>query len=90
LRLLNCSNSCRHLAMRATVELDEDTARGVEALRRDERLGLSEAVNELIRRGILAERRVQPFIARGRPLGMRLDVSAVAAALDLLEVPDRR
>ena len=76
--------------MRVTVELDEDTARAVEALRRDERSGLNEAVNELIRRGMLAEKRVLPFIARSRPLGMRLDVSDVGAALDLLEGPDRR
>jgi Ribbon-helix-helix protein, copG family len=76
--------------MRTTVELDGDTARAVEALRRDEGRGLSEAVNELIRRGMLAEPQQRPFVARTRRLGIRIDVSNVADALDLLEGADAR
>ena len=76
--------------MRTTVELDDDTSQAVQSLRRDEGRGVSEAVNELIRRGMLAEPRPQPFVARSRPLGIRIDVSNVADALDLLEGPDSR
>lgn len=76
--------------MRTTVELDDDTSQAVQSLRRDEGRGVSEAVNELIRRGMLAERRPQPFVARTQPLGIRIDVSNVADALDLLEGPDAR
>lgn len=76
--------------MRTTVELDTDTARAVEALRREGGRGLSEAVNELIRRGMLAEPRQRPFVARTRKLGIRIDVSNVADALDLLEGTNAR
>jgi Ribbon-helix-helix protein, copG family len=76
--------------MRTTVELDGDTAQAVQELRRQEGRGVSEAVNELIRRGMLAEPRPQQFTPRTRRLGIRIDVSNVADALDLLEGPDAR
>lgn len=76
--------------MRTTVELDSDTARAVQALRREEGRGVSEAVNELIRRGMLAEPRRGPFVPRTQRLGIRLDVSNVAEAIDILEGPDAR
>ncbi len=75
--------------MRTTIELDDDTAAAVQALRRDGR-GVSEAVNELIRRGMLVEQRRAPFTPRPRRLGLRIDVSNVAEALDLLEGPSAR
>lgn len=75
--------------MRTTVELDNDTTKAVEALRRDGR-GVSEAVNELIRRGMTSQRDRRAFVPRTRRLGIRIDVSNVADALDLLEGPDAR
>jgi hypothetical protein len=75
--------------MRTTVELDRDTAQAVQALRKQGR-GVSEAVNELIRRGMMAPRQEKPFVARPRRLGMRIDVSNIADALDLLEGPEAR
>ncbi|MGH9181117.1 MAG: ribbon-helix-helix protein, CopG family, partial [Acidimicrobiales bacterium] len=47
--------------MRTTVEFDTDTARAVEELRRDRGVGVSEAVNELIRRGLLPRPPTPPF-----------------------------
>jgi hypothetical protein len=76
--------------MRTTVELDPDTAQAVQALRREKGRGVSEAVNELIRRGMLAEPRQQPFVPRSQKLGIKIDVSNIAEALDLLEGPDAR
>ena len=76
--------------MRTTVELDSDTAQAVQALRQEKGRGVSEAVNELIRRGMMAEAPPQPFVARTRKLGVRIDVSNIADALDLLEGPDAR
>lgn len=76
--------------MRTTVELDSDTARAVQELRRDHGRGMSEAVNDLIRRGLLATERTGRFEARTRSLGIRIDVSNVADALDLLEGTDAR
>jgi hypothetical protein len=75
--------------MRTTVELDRDTAQAVQALRKQGR-GVSEAVNELIRRGMMAPRQEKPFVARPRRLGVRIDVSNIADALDLLEGPEAR
>jgi hypothetical protein len=71
------------------VELDDDTAKAVEQLRREQGVGLSEAVNELIRRGLLprpAARFEQPTY----PLGIKIDVSNIAEALEVLEGVDRR
>jgi Ribbon-helix-helix protein, copG family len=76
--------------MRTTIELDADTAQAVQNLRREKGRGVSEAVNELIRRGMLAEPHQQPFVARSQKLGIRIDVSNVADALDLLEGPNAR
>jgi len=76
--------------MRTTVELDSDTARAVQELRREHGRGVSEAVNELIRRGLLAEPRHRRFEPRTRSLGIRVDVSNVADALDLLDGADAR
>lgn len=75
--------------MRTTIELDPDTAKAVERLRRKGK-GASEAVNELIRRGMLAEAATKPFVPRTRKLGVSIDVSNVAEALDFLEGPAAR
>jgi len=76
--------------MRTTVEFDDDTAKAVERLRREDGLGVSEAVNELIRRGLLPRQADATFEQRTRSLGIRIDVSNVAEALDVLEGVDRR
>lgn len=71
--------------MRTTIEFDDDTTKAVEALRRDSGMGVSEATNELIRRGLLAPPIDATFRPRSRKLGLRIDVSNVAEALDVLE-----
>lgn len=76
--------------MRTTVEFDPDTAKAIEELRRTEGLGLSEAVNELIRRGMLLRRPEKRFRQRTRRLGLRIDVSNVAAALEDLDGVEAR
>jgi hypothetical protein len=67
------------------VDFDDDTARAVETLRREHSLGVSEAVNLLIRRGLLAEPARPPFRQRTIDLGLTLDVSSVADALEQLD-----
>lgn len=75
--------------MRTTVEFDEDTAKAIGQLRRERGLGLSEAVNELIRRGMLPRAGPsQPFRQRTRRLGLKIDVSDVAGALEVLDEHD--
>ncbi len=72
--------------MRTTIELDDDTSRAVARLRQEGR-GVSEAVNELIRRGLAATPTSRPFVPKTSDLGVRIDVSDVAAALETLEGP---
>jgi hypothetical protein len=71
--------------MRTTVVLDDDTAKAVEQVRRELGVGVSEAVNVLVRRGLLPRPDAPAFRQRTRSLGLRIDVSNVAAALEGLE-----
>ena len=76
--------------MRTTIKLDDDVASAVERLRRKSRIGLSEAVNELVRAGLRAPRRRKKFVQKTHALGLRVDVSNVGEALELLEGPRSR
>lgn len=76
--------------MRTTIDLDDDTAAAVDQLRAREGLGRSEAVNELIRRGLLHRNPRPAFRQRTRALGLRIDVSNVAEALENLDGPGAR
>jgi hypothetical protein len=76
--------------MRTTVEFDHDTTKAIEELRRERGIGVSEAVNELIRRGLLPRGPAPTFKQRTRPLGLRIDVSNVAEALEVLEGVETR
>lgn len=71
--------------MRTTVSLSDDVAAAVERLRRERGLGLSEAVNELARRGLLESGRREPFEQRSSPMGARIDVADVEEALEILD-----
>jgi hypothetical protein len=76
--------------MRTTVEFDDDTAAAVDELRREEGVGVSEAVNRLIRRGLLPREARPRFRQRTHDLGMKIDVSNVGEALEVLEGPEAR
>lgn len=78
------------MSMRTTVDFDDDTASAVDRLRREAGMGLSEAVNELIRRGLLPRDDAPRFRQETRSLGIKIDVSNVAEALEVLEGIDRR
>jgi Arc/MetJ family transcription regulator len=71
--------------VRTTVSLDDDTAAAVQRLRREHDLGVSEAVNQLIRRGLRPPASRPPYVHRTRALGLRSDVTDVGAVLDLLD-----
>lgn len=76
--------------MRTTVTLAQDVAAAVERLRRERGMGVSEAVNELIRAGLRAkppERSFRQKTFKSRP---RIDVTNVAEALEIIEGPSRR
>jgi len=71
--------------MRTTVEFDDDTTKAIEQLRRDRGLGVSEAVNELVRQGLLHRPPAPTFQQPTHALGLKIDVSNVAEVLDVLE-----
>jgi hypothetical protein len=72
--------------MRTTIRLDDDVAAAAQRLSREEHIGLGEAVNRLARAGLRPERHQRrPFRQRTADLGLRVDASNVADALELLD-----
>lgn len=78
------------LFMRTTISLAEDVAAAVDRLRRDRGIGLSEAVNELARRGLAERRPAVPFEQQTSPMTARIDVDDIGDALEALEGPASR
>ncbi|HEX9554092.1 MAG TPA: hypothetical protein VF983_12880 [Streptosporangiaceae bacterium] len=76
--------------MRTTVNLDPEVAAAAERLRAERNIGLSEAVNELARAGLRARPEPRPFRQRTHGIGLRVDVSNIAEALELLDAEDSR
>jgi len=76
--------------MRTTVNLDDDVSAAVQRLRNERHLGLSEAINELARAGLAGGRPQRRFKQRTANLGLHIDVSNVAEALERLEGVDAR
>jgi hypothetical protein len=75
--------------MRTTVTLDPDVAAAVEQLRRDKRLGFSEALNQLARLGLAAKPKRRRFVTKTHDLGFRIDVTNVGEVLSLLDEEDQ-
>lgn len=76
--------------MRTTVSLSKDVAAAVEHLRRERGIGLSEALNEIARRGLADRPAERRFEQQTSPMAARLDVTNVAEALEALEGPSAR
>jgi len=76
--------------MRTTIRLDADVLAAAERLRRERHIGLSQAINELARAGMQRHREPRTFHQRTQELGLRIDVSNVAEALDLLDELDSK
>jgi uncharacterized membrane protein YgcG len=74
--------------MRTTITLADDVAAGIEKLRRERDLGLSEAVNDLVRAGLTRDRPRPPFRQRTYDMGLTLDVANIGEVIDLLEAED--
>jgi Arc/MetJ family transcription regulator len=78
------------MATRTTISLDDDVLAAVKRLRRIRSIGLSQAVNELVRAGLSQRIATPRFKQSSRSLGSRVDVTNVADALELVEGPSRR
>lgn len=76
--------------MRTTVTIDDDVAAAVARLRRERGIGLSEALNELARSGMAVRPGRKRFKQRTASLGLRIDVSNIAEALEVLDGPAAR
>jgi hypothetical protein len=73
--------------MRTTVDLADDVAAAVEKARRERGLGLSEAVNDLVRAGLLPRER-SPFRQRSYDMGIRVNVDNIGEVIEMLESED--
>lgn len=75
--------------MRTTITLAPDVAAAVRRLREERQVGVSEAVNDLVRAGLArGDSEARPFVQDTSPMGLRIDVADIAKALDLLDGPD--
>ena len=76
--------------MRTTVTLDPDVEAAIDRLRRERGLGLSEALNRLARAGLTVRTSYPRFRQRRAKLGLRIDVTNVAEAIEQLDGPTAR
>lgn len=71
--------------MRTTFTLEDDVAAEVEQLRRQEGIGISEAVNRLIRLGLSRPAQRHRYVHEVADVGLRVDVTDIGAVLDVLD-----
>lgn len=76
--------------MRTTLTLADDVAAAVEKVRRERSIGLSEAVNDLVRAGLIREQRTTQFEQTTHDLGDGIDYANVADAIETLDGPAAR
>lgn len=70
------------------MRLDPEVAAAAERLRRERHIGLGEAVNELARAGLERGQRTTRFRQRTANVGLKIDVTNVADALEQLDAYD--
>ncbi len=71
--------------MRTTLTLADDVAAAIEKLRRERSIGLSDAVNELVRAGLTKQQSAARFRQKAHDLGRGIDFSNVADAIETLD-----
>ncbi len=70
--------------------LDQDVAAALRRLRTTEGLGLSEALNRLVRTGLTVKQQTRKFQQRTVRLGLQVDVTNIGEALEVLDGPTGR
>ncbi|MGH2773455.1 MAG: CopG family transcriptional regulator [Actinomycetota bacterium] len=76
--------------MRTTISFDPDVASALDKVRREKGIGLSQAANELIRAGLKNKPGQKVFRQKTHNMGLKIDVTNVAEALEILEGPAGR
>jgi hypothetical protein len=71
--------------MRTTISLDPDTEVVVQQVRERDGVGLSEAVNSLIRVASRDRKPVAPYVHQSVVMGARVDVANIGDVLDFLD-----
>jgi hypothetical protein len=71
--------------MRTTITLADDVAAGIDKLRRERGLGLSEAVNDLVRAGLTKQGGKPRIEFESHDLGMGIDVRNIGEAIETIE-----
>jgi len=73
------------LIVRTTITFDDDVAALIEGLRREQGIGVSDAVNRLIRNGAAPPAARHAYRHRSAPIGLKVDVTDIGAVLELLD-----
>lgn len=71
--------------MRTTLTLDDDVAAAVHKLQQEEGVGISEAVNRLVRAGLMTPKKRKPYVHKSYPVGLKVDVTCIGDVLELLD-----
>jgi hypothetical protein len=71
--------------VRTTVTLDDDVAAEIQRLRRESGVGLSEAVNLLVRSGMARPNERAVYTQSATDMGQRFDITDIGGVLELLD-----
>lgn len=71
--------------MRTTVTLDDDVLAEVKRISRLEGIGLSDALNRLVRGGMARRPQRAEYVHHTNSVGLKIDVSNIGDVLDLLD-----
>jgi hypothetical protein len=74
--------------MRTTITLADDVAAGIEQARRERGLGLSEAVNDLVRAGLMNRGATQQVESPTYDMGIGIDIRNIGEAIEMIERDD--
>ena len=76
--------------MRTTVTLADDVAAAVDQLRRSEGIGVSEALNRLVREGLAKPEPASQYVHQSYDMGLKMDVTNIGEVLALLDELDAK
>ena len=74
--------------MRTTITFEPDVAAAIDRERARRGVGVSEAVNDLVRRGLVARAKRARVQLPTSPMGLKIDISNIEEALEIAEGPD--